>query len=539
MPLISSRIAALVVSTLVLSGCQTLSEHTQRSTADEVSSQSSNIAERPAQKVVTQVSPEKESIRPTAHEPEAVTDLWQQTRAGFSLAPSLDQPRVKAQLKWYSKHPHYMERTLKRAAPYYHHILQQVQQRGLPVELALLPIVESAYDPFAYSHGRAAGAWQFIPSTAQHFGLKQTWWYDARRDILESTDAALTYLEQLAKRFDGDWLLALAAYNAGGGNVSKAIRKNTKQGLPTDFWSLQLPNETERYVPKLLAVTELLRNHDQYGLNLPSLPDEAFFSVVDTQSQVDLAWAAKLIDLDVEALYLLNPGFNRWATDPAGPHRLLVPTDKAAQLKAALAQTPPEKRMQWQRYTIRSGDSLISIAKRFNTTVTLLKTSNQLSSNRIRAGKTLLIPTASQQADSYVLSEVQRHQRQQNRVKSKAASSRYHTVKPGDSLWQIARSYKVNLKALARWNNMAPGDTLKPGKKLLILASNGSSRSDDIRAKNRKIGYRVRSGDSLHKIAGRYNVAVTDIKRWNNLDQSKYLQPGQQLTLYIDVRKAR
>ncbi|MDF2180845.1 LysM peptidoglycan-binding domain-containing protein [Neptuniibacter sp. CAU 1671] len=495
-----------------------------------------------SQVIATRPNIKKASQQPTATLPqeETTSDLWQLTRARLNLDPSLEQSRVQQQLNWYRKHPQYMHRTLSRAAPYYHYILEQTAARGLPAELALLPIVESAYDPFAYSHGRAAGAWQFIPSTAEHFGLKKTWWYDGRRDILESTDAALNYLEQLNQRFEGDWLLALAAYNAGGGTVSRAIRKNSEKGLPTDFWSLKLPKETQKYVPKLLAVAELLRHHEQYDLTLPELPNQAYFEVVETESQIDLAWAAKLVDMELDDLYRLNPGFNRWATDPSGPHRLLIPVEKSALLKAGLAETPPEKRLKWQRYTIRSGDSLLSIAKRFNTTVDVLRTSNNLTGSRIRAGKTLLIPSASEQPEAYVLSQVQRQQSRQNSVKASAARTHYHTVQSGDNLWQLARTYNVDVKSLARWNSMAPGDTLKLGTKLIIVADNSSqSSASDLRAKSRKIGYQVRSGDSLHKIAGRYNVAVNDILRWNKLSGSEYLQPGQQLTLYIDVRKAR
>jgi len=487
--------------------------------------------------------PQKKASRQTTAavpDPTPVEDLWQLTRTRLNLDPELNQPRVQQQLKWYQKHPKYIHRTLTRAAPYYHYILQQTEQRGLPAELALLPIVESAYDPFAYSHGRAAGPWQFIPSTAKYFGLKKTWWYDGRRDIIESTDAALNYLEQLNKRFEGDWLLALAAYNAGGGTVSRAIRKNTEKGLKTDFWSLKLPKETQKYVPKLLAIAELIRHHDQYALTLPELPNTVYFEVVETESQIDLAWAAKLADMELDELYRLNPGFNRWATDPAGPHRLLIPVEKSTLLKTGLAETPPEKRLKWQRYTIRSGDSLLAIAKRFNTTVELLRTSNNLSGNRIRAGKTLLIPSASQQPEAYLLSEVQRQQSRQKSVQASAARTHYHRVQSGDSLWKLAQTYNVDVKSLARWNSMAPGDTLKLGTKLLVVSDSSSQyQAGDLRAKNRKIGYQVRSGDSLHKIAGRYNVAVNDILRWNKLNSAEYLQPGQQLTLYIDVRKAR
>src|SRR5690606_25387789 len=196
---------------------------------------------------------------------------------------------------------------------YLHHIDEQADARDMPLELVLLPIVESAFDPFAYSHGRASGPWQFIPSTGKHFGLEQDWWADQRRDIVASTEAALTYLQQLADRFDGDWLLALASYNAGAGNVSRAITRNRNAGKPTDYWSLQLPRETMAYVPKLLALAQIVRDPEQFGLDVPAIADEPYFTSIDVGGQIDLAQAAEMADISLEELYLLNPAFNRWA----------------------------------------------------------------------------------------------------------------------------------------------------------------------------------------------------------------------------------
>ena len=203
-------------------------------------------------------------------------DLWMRMRKGFQLDLELKNPRIESQLNWYVKNPRYIERTFGRAQRYLHHIVQAIEEHGLPLELALLPVVESAFDPFAYSHGRASGLWQFIPGTGKMYGLHQNWWYDGRRDVLASTQAAIDYMSYLSRRFDGNWLYALASYNSGSGRVSKAIRNNKKRGKAVDFWSLKLPRETRAYVPKLIAIAKLVANPEKYNITLPHIPDDSY-----------------------------------------------------------------------------------------------------------------------------------------------------------------------------------------------------------------------------------------------------------------------
>lgn len=468
-------------------------------------------------------------------------DLWVRMREGFALDLDVNNPRFNAQLNWYKKHQRYIDRTTARSSRYLYHIVQETEKRGMPLELALLPIVESAFDPFAYSHGRASGIWQFIPGTGKAFGLKQDWWYDGRRDIVASTDAALTYLQALANRFDGDWLLALAAYNSGGGTVSKAIRYNKKRGRKTDFWSLKLPKETRAYVPKLLAISKLIKEPETYGITLQPLPNEPYFDIVKVGSQIDLAQAAKMANITVEELYLLNPGFNRWATSPLGPHRLLIPKTNTQQFKTALASVPSSQRLSWQRYTVKSGDSLIRIAKKHNTTPSVIKQTNNLRSNMIRKGQKLLIPVAAKGNAYYAFSSDNRIEKKQNAIpRGKSTSKINYTVRSGDTLWDISRKYKVGVRSLAKWNSMAPTDPLKPGKKLVIWtkaapSSIATNYAPPSRSNIRKIGYRVRQGDSLARIAGKFNVTVKQIVTWNNIDPKKYLKPGQKLKLHVDV----
>jgi len=463
-------------------------------------------------------------------------DLQGRMVEGFTLTLP-HNPRTTRELDWYRSHPGYIDRIQERAEPYLFFILEELAKRDMPSEIALLPAVESAFRPFAYSPGRAAGMWQFIPSTGRHFGLKQNWWYDGRRDVVASTHAALDYLLALSKQFGGDWELALAAYNSGAGTVRNAIRRNLKRGRRADFWSLDLPDETSAYVPRLLALAEIFRNPQNYDITLQSFPDEPYFTTVDVESQLDLALAAEMADLAIQDLYLLNSGFNRWATDPDGPHRLNLPIDKVEAFRQKLAQMPPEKRLTWKRYRIRSGDTLGVIARKHGTTTRLLKEVNKLSGSTIRAGKHLLIPVSSKDSEHYVYSAKQRKAAIQNTRRK--GHRRDYLVKPGDSLWTIARAHHVSYRELARWNGMAPGDPLKSGQKLVIWIKKGGSAKNspfDLQPSGTQssLHYKVRRGDSLSTIAQRFKVRVSDLKRWNTLE-GKYLQPGQRLKLYVDV----
>ena len=463
--------------------------------------------------------------------------IWPRIRAGFQIDTHLEHPRVQAELEWYSRHQEYLYRTMTRAEPFIHYILDEAEKRGLPTELVLLPIVESAYQPFAYSHGRAAGIWQFIPSTGRHYGLEQNWWYDGRRDIYASTQAALKYLQSLSKQFDGDWTLALAAYNSGSGTVRRAIRKNKKKGKPTDFWHLDLPKETRAYVPKLMALKELVESPELYEIGLRCIPDAPGFVSVDTETQIDLALAAKLAELDVETLYNYNPAFNRWATSPDGPHRLLLPYHNAEIFKANLAAYPDDQRVQWKRHKIKNGETLSHIALKYDTTVRELRKVNNIKGNNIRAGKHLLIPVASRDLASYTLSSAQRTKALQSTNK-KNKTRINHIVQNGESFWTISRKYQVDMRRLAKWNGMAVRDPLRKGQKLVVWTNNNGSSKIASNGKPSQtiqpIFYTVRNGDSLYRIANRYRVSINDLHRWNRIT-GKYLKPGQKLKLYVDV----
>ncbi len=416
-----------------------------------------------------------------------------------------------------------------------YYIVDELEKAGIPTEIALLPIVESGFDPFGYSHGRASGPWQFIPSTGQMYGLDQTWWYDGRRDIIGSTQAAIAYLTRLHKMFDGDWLHALASYNSGEGTVRRAIRKNQKAGKPTDFWSLDLPRETRAYVPKLIALAKIIKNPEKYNYSTYFIPNKPYFDVVNIGGQLDLAQAAEMAGVSIDEVYLLNPGFNQWATSPDGPHRLLMPISKAKQFRTKLAEIPNKERVTWVRYTVEAGDNLLLVAKQHNTTVNVLQNVNKISSTMIRVGQELMIPVAGNKIESYTLSSHQRLLAKQSRAPNRNRIKINYTVNSGDSLWLISNKYDTDSKTLARWNNMGLGDPLMPGKKLVVWLEPKQSEQST-RSVMKKVVYTIRSGDSLALVANKFKVSINDIRDWNpNVGSKKYVQPGDTVTLLVNV----
>lgn len=493
---------------------------------EEVVNLDTEKSEVEAEPVVEEVIPE----------PLPPIDLWQRMQSGFSLDLELNKPRISSQLKWFVSHPSYLDRVSRRGSRYLYFIVEELEKANLPLEIALLPIVESGFDPFGYSHGRASGPWQFIPSTGRSYGLDQDWWYDGRRDIVGSTRAAIAYLTRLNKMFKGDWLHALAAYNSGEGTVSRAIRRNKKAGKPTDFWSLKLPKETRAYVPKLLALGKLFKNPEKYNYQLRDMPNEPYFEIVNIGGQIDLAQAANMAGISIDEVYLLNPGFNQWATSPTGPHRLLIPIDKASTFRSKLVSIPADERVTWVRYTVESGDNLALIAKQHNTTVNVLQDVNKMSSTLIRVGQQLMIPVAGSKIESYTLSSHQRLLAKQNRSPSQNRIKINYVVKSGDSFWKISQKYKTTSKQLARWNNMGLKDPLFAGQKLVVWLKGEKRVNSTGRSVTKKIVYTIRSGDSLAKVAGKFRVKLADIKKWNpKVTGQKYVQPGDRLTLLINV----
>ncbi|MCJ2377735.1 LysM peptidoglycan-binding domain-containing protein [Vibrio sp. ZSDZ34] len=512
---------------LLLSGCQLTSTE-----PESTSSEQTNTPTETQQPTTTVTIEEPQPVPVVVEEPKVVTpqeqeDVWQRIAMQLHMTTP-DHSKVEYYRKWYIKHPSHLRTVSQRAEPFLYLITEKIEERGLPLELALLPVVESSFDAFAYSHGSAAGLWQFVPATGKAFGLEQNFWYDGRRDVAASTDAALDFLTQLNRRFDGDWNHAIAAYNSGGGRVSSAIRKNKKLGKPTDFFSLDLPKETSGYVPKLLALADVLANKEKYGVEIPAIPNQPVLQLVDPKEQLDLAIAAKYAGMSVKELQSYNPAYNQWATSPTGPYQLLIPSSK---VDAFLSEVEANrgKGVKLVRYQVKPGDSLSVIAQNHQTTSKVIRSANGLRNNSIRAGQYLLVPTSTQDDAAYALSSSNRLAKIQSTSRGKYKQT--HTVKSGDSLWTIARANKVSHKSLARWNGMGPRDTLRIGQELVIWKNSSDG------AIIRTVFYSVRNGDTISGIAQKFRVRSSDIVKWNNLEDQKYLKPGQKLKLYVDVTK--
>lgn len=474
-------------------------------------------------------------LRTHGPDPAAAPDLVGRIRGGLRL-PQAQDPALDAELNWFVARPDYLERVFGRSERYLFHIVEALERRGMPLDLALLPVVESAFDPFAYSHGRAAGLWQIIPGTGRRLGLKQNWWYDARRDVLESTRAALDYLQYLNDLFEGDWLLAVAGYNSGEGNVAKAMRRAEAAGQPTDFWHIRryLPRETRTYVPRLLALRQLVAVPRAYGVTLPVVPDEPYFAVVETDGQIDMALAAELAGMSTERLYSLNPGVNRWATDPDGPHRILVPVAQAGMLASSLLDLGTRDRVRWSRHRVRAGDTLGQLAFAYQTTPAVLMRVNGLNTDVIRIGQNLMVPHAVKDLEDYTQTVDARTARIQSQHRD--GERKAYVVRAGDSLWSISRRYDVAVRELARWNAMAPGDTLSVGRELVVwTAATSATLAPSQTERIRRLTYTVRKGDSLYRISTRFRVSVPELLDWNDLSSDRYLQPGQRLVMYVDV----
>jgi membrane-bound lytic murein transglycosylase D len=323
-------------------------------------------------------------------------DLWARIRSGYAI-PDVNGSLVDKHTQWYASRPDYLARTSGRASLYLYHVVQELEKRGMPTELALLPVIESAFNPQALSTANAAGIWQFVPGTGRDFNLKQNMFKDERRGVLASTDAALTYLQRLYTMF-GDWQLALAAYNWGEGNVQKAIKRNQALGKPTDFESLSelMPAETRNYVPKLQAVKNIIANPAQYGVALPLIDNQPYFTMVDKTSDIDVAIAAQLAEMSVDEFKALNPQFKRPVITGGDNTKILLPKENAEKFNLNLAQWG-HALSTWTTHKITSAkESIASLASKFGTTPEVIRQANNIPAQvRLKAGSTILVPKTS------------------------------------------------------------------------------------------------------------------------------------------------
>ena len=535
----------IIVSSLgLLSGCAQLSKSTENSAALQVVSSVNLTDTDPADLVKPQSTQNHQTLKkPTnqilgldpkseihqrAMQPELLMDapiasltfdnIWDEITSDLTLGDSHFDD-FSGYLNYYKKRPDYLKRVSKRAQPYLHFIFSEVKQRNMPYEMALLPIIESGFRVSAKSHQNALGLWQFIPQTGHFYGLEKNWWYEGRKDIIHSTQAALTYLQKLHNINNNDWLLALASYNGGMGNVWKAVKKY-KQKHPNieqpTFWQIRpyLPKETQHYVPQLLAVAHALENQTEFKQTVEAIENKAFFGVVELDKQISLDKVALLSGTSNTLLAQLNPGYLRPATPPKGPFHIALPVDNIATFQKQLLSNDALFDIQWTQYKIQRGDTLSGIAQTYKTSSTAIKKLNNMRNSKIREGKTLLIPLP--QDYTQIFNKTPKQAPIYNGPKF------FHTVTSGESLWTIARYYNTQIKTLCHWNNIGVRTPLRKGQKLEI-------RSNQY---GHQLTYTLKEGDSLWSVAQKFNVTTRDLSAWNRIKRSKTLQPGMKLTVW-------
>ncbi|MDA8384252.1 MAG: LysM peptidoglycan-binding domain-containing protein [Betaproteobacteria bacterium] len=483
-------------------------------------------AASPVNTPATAAAPDSQatSVPPAATADAVPEDLWARIRAGFRMSSTTDIARLHENEAWYENRPAYVQRMVQRSKLYLYYVVKEVEARGMPSEIALLPMIESAYNPRALSPAQASGIWQFVPQTGRNFGLHQNWWYDGRRDIRAATDAALNYLQQLHTMF-GNWKLALAAYNAGEGAVARAIAHNRARGRPTNYESLPLPEQTRNYVPRLLAVKNIVMDPAKYGITLQSIPNKPYFSHVALQRRIDIKLAAKLAEISVHQFEALNPAYNRPvirdAHGRADPPTILLPVDQVAVFKANLASydKPLSK---WAVFHMPRNEPVVRVARDFRMTPAALRAVNGVSPRDriLRVGKTLLVPRDHAQQGALLAA---------NYVPVRTSGAT-HIVRRGDTLYSLAQRYRVSVSKLRAWNGIRHGD-LRAGQRLVIRTANHESLALlDRRILRTATHYTVRLGDTLYSLAQRYRVSVSELRAWNGIRHDD-LKPGQRLVI--------
>lgn len=555
-----------IVLMLALSGCAELGiRENEDATATQAHPEDASD-DLPGHEDLYRLTPQPPSSTTEVPRQEPAPDygLWTRLARDFTMH-SMVHDRIDQEMFSYLGRLDQLQTITQRAEPYLFFIVEQLRERGMPMELALLPIVESAYLPQATSRSQAAGLWQFIPSTGQHFGLKQNWWYDGRLDVHASTQAALDYLQRLHDMFEGDWTLALAAYNAGEGTVSRAIERAAARGEPTDYWSLDLPEETKAYVPRLIALSRLFHDPHVYGLIPHKVEDAPFLARIELDRPLDLSKVANAMDMSVDELYRLNPGFKRGVNGNGEEAiALLLPQDKAQRLQAMdmeglYAVLPKQRQVKATR-----DESAASFARRHGVSIAMLREMNPRLGAKVKRGQTLLLQSE----------EPSRLTQFSNAKTSTPSTGKaiHHAVAPGENLYKISRQHGVDTHSLASWNGLKPDTTLKVGQKLVIYADLSKTEQKSPRAiqlaraprgkdagqegallrrakktggepanthtttpvgQPRMMTYTVQKGDTLFSIAKRFKVDVAQLRQWNKLDEKGELKPGQTIVVVL------
>lgn len=445
-------------------------------------------------------------------------DIWAVTRSNFVIPTNAEQGlAIKPIVTWYQQHPEALEKMLEKATPYFHYVLNQTIARKMPSEIALLPFIESGYNPFAHSKAGASGLWQIMPGTASGYQVEISWWFDGRRDIYNSTNAALNHLQYLYELFNHDWLLALAAYDAGEGRVIEAIKQNKLAKLNTDFWSLQLPKETRHYIPKLLALKNLIQHAKSYRLVLPVIKNEPVFTSVEVTKQIDLEKIAESNQIDPVLLRNLNPGCRRWATNPDTAYSLILPIEKKDSVVSYIKNihnSLESNYITWHKHRVKETETLSSISLKYHADLKNILYVNNLKSSTIRPNQILIIPKTRKK--NIAKPKYQYMHIEEDRLPGPVQI--IHTVKPGDTLSSIAITYHVKVKELIYWNQIKNSQPLPPKQRIIIWQTNRSRKS--------VISHVVKPGENLSTIAKKYHTSTLQLKQLNHLSNT-VIRPNQ------------
>lgn len=483
---------------------------------------------------------------PPIHSTDA--NLLHRIREGFAL-PELPESVVRPYIVRYQRNPELLRRPFDRGAPYLHHIVEQIEARGMPLELALLPIVESAFNPQATSSAKAAGIWQFIPSTGRAFNLAQDWWMDERRDVISSTEAALEYLSRITALHGGDWFLGLASYNWGEGAVQRAVRASRARGLPGHYLSLQMPNETRQYVPQLIALRNILRNPEKYGLQLPFIEDRPALAILEKDQSIDLALAAKFANLDLSEFKAFNPHLHRPVLSVSRSNRLVLPVDRVGRYQRELARYEAAgiPLVTWLPRTLQKGESLQSIATQTGISLQELASANGLSASRaLSAGSTILAPSrrlqVAREQGEIRLAELERGAKAKSRrpaaktqpARPASPAPAESTASAGPSAAHIARSTpdpgaenSAAVDHLAAVVSLPP--THHPDRIEAALADFKGLKAVEVRQPPAPpVYYKVRKHDTLSDIAERFSISIAKLRQLNRLRDST-IWPGMKL----------
>jgi len=399
---------------------------------------------------------------------------------------------------------------LNKSYYFIYYVIQELEAANLPVELALIPFIESNYDPFSISPSGAVGLWQFMPKTGRIFNLEKSWWSEDRHDPFRSTHAAIGYFKYLFERFDNDIYLALAAYNAGPTYLDRQIKKNYRRGMDTDFWSLSLNSQVTEYIPKYVALREVVFNSEKYNVNLPFVPVESVVQKIEIPGQVEILTLSEYLDIKPELIYKLNAGYTKWASAPKDKSIFYVPIEKTFLLDSPDSPFENVNQINWISHVVVSGDSLWKLAKKYDTEVRIIKEINYIDSDLLSINDTLLIPLSKSKSNNFIPYEM-------------------HIVSEGDTLWDLSKKYNIDIEDLIRMNSLKKDSYLQLGQQLTIGNKNIHR---NIESKKRTILYSVKQGDNLYKISDLFDVTVESIKEINDFETSD-LMPGQIIKIAI------